>query len=43
MTAEALCPMCGKTVWISVKDIQTASKRAWCEECLEAEEQGDDE
>lgn len=37
MTAEAMCPECGKTVWVSVTAIQTAPHRVICEECEEAE------
>lgn len=31
--AEAICLICGATVWFSVKDAQTASQRAVCEDC----------
>lgn len=34
MIAEAICPICGADVRVSVREIQTASMSAVCEDCL---------
>jgi len=39
MSAQAICPMCGKLVEYETSNYQTSSDRALCDDCLALQEE----